>query len=966
MAVTQKVYTISIQTDAAQLALDKASKKLRELDAELEGLNRDSEAGQQLIVEMGKAAAEVDKLTSQVGSLNQSLDNLKPGTIGALRQELVDLAAQLNTVAEGSAEADRILVRMGQVKGDIKGLKDEIKALDPEKRIQAFSNFASGVVGAFGVATVAAETFGLSSTQAEEFTKKTQGVIAVLQGLEGVRNALDGETLKSIKSTLALGQAYIFSGTAAESASKTTRAALLATGLGAILILVGLLAANFDKVKEVGSSIAARFKPEFDAIGHFIDAVADRARNLASVLSFGLIDNAAKHAQAVADDYRRAALTKEAEHTARLLEIFKARGQDTLDLEVANAKRRLDALKTSTDEEKKVYADARKDYLVLAAQFEKRQADDTKAARLAHLNALAAAESARGADVFAQQLAAKKEQLAQLAAAELAGERVTEAQKIQLQSELAALQLTHDTQLAEKRRTLLSARLSAELAVIQARGTDALALITTQASDQNALAIKANAAEIALARQNRANLLATAQVDRAAVVAADAELYKLRLDRSRLFAQQQAQAVVESAALQKQVRDAILESAVRREKKYQDDLNAAQAAGARVTKRVADELAAELELKRLKAESDADVGGRLLIRLFGLTDAQAQLAKQQIASFAEQAGGLVNNLLAIAQDAADQRLTETQARLTAVTQQFDELNKTLQQDEQALGSATGARRDYLLQKIQQERAETEKLAASKAKAAQAEAAAEKEKQKLTKETTQLNQAAGLAATVASGAKAVEAAVGVIAGGSSLPFPANIFAIGAGLAVVVSALAQARSLSKSFGDGGVIEGGSHASGNDVPVMGGKYRVEGGEAITPVDATTKNGAALELIRTKGRKKQLTLADFAEISTTRVAAPPAGKGGQYGDGGVLGKGGSNTSAAGVGPTQVVVEKADLAELISTNRAMLAHLQTVAAATSTTAAYGPARLTIGPYEASQIELEKRKADLAQGFATV
>jgi hypothetical protein len=39
-----------------------------------------------------------------------------------------------------------------------------------------------------------------------------------------------------------------------------------------------------------------------------------------------------------------------------------------------------------------------------------------------------------------------------------------------------------------------------------------------------------------------------------------------------------------------------------------------------VTQQVADALAAELALKRMKA----DIGGNLLIRLFGLTDGQAQ------------------------------------------------------------------------------------------------------------------------------------------------------------------------------------------------------------------------------------------------------------------------------------------------------------------------------------------------------
>jgi hypothetical protein len=146
-----------------------------------------------------------------------------------------------------------------------------------------------------------------------------------------------------VKSTYAAAKGWLGMGGAATQSGKMTRAALVSTGIGLLIVAVGLLVANFDKVKVIAAEIRAKFKPEFDAISNFIDAVAAKARNLGNVLSFGYIDDAAKHADKVAAEFRQKKLTLIVEHTSRLLEIQKARGVDTLAPEVENAKRPRDA-----------------------------------------------------------------------------------------------------------------------------------------------------------------------------------------------------------------------------------------------------------------------------------------------------------------------------------------------------------------------------------------------------------------------------------------------------------------------------------------------------------------------------------------------------------------------------------------------------------------------------------------------
>jgi hypothetical protein len=737
-----------------------------------------------------------------------------------------------------------------------------------------------------------------------------------------------------VKSTYKGAQAWLGFGEAAATSGKVTRAALISTGIGILIVAVGLLAANFDKVKEVGSKIAAVFKPEFTAIGEFIDVVLAKGRDLASLLTFGLIDNAAKHAQAVAEDAARKRYTLEADQTARIIDILKARGEDTLALEVGNAATRLASLKRSTADERKAYEDAARDLAVLRAQFRKRADDEEKATRLAHLTALATIQQAKGAESFAKQLAVKQEQLAQL----LAADRVNQAAVLQAEADIDALRLAHAKEQADKRAALQSATLQAQLVRLQA-----------STSEQSLVEVAANAKQLELAKQHRNTLLAQAQVDKAALVAADADLYRLRLERSRIFYREEAeQAQAPRTAYAKAI-EAIRAKDVEQEKQYQDGLNRMQAAGARVTQRVADELAAELQLKAMKSSADADIFGNLLIKVFGLTDAQAQSLKGRIAEIGAQASGLVGAMLQGATSEADAALTAAQTRLAELDQQLSEATQRRQSDEAALQESSGARREYLLQRIQKEQAAEQKLAAEKAKAAKEEQQAQKEKAKLDRVQQEITAATSAVEAVLLGIKAAKAVVEASEKGK-IGYDNIALAIAAAVAIGSSIFAVKN--AAKLGDGGIIQGGSHASGNDVPIFGGRVRVEGGEAITPVDATRLNGPLLEVIRTKGRKRALTLADFAEISGTRTLPPPTT--GPYAAGGTLG-------SASVG-----ADNTDASELLVVSRAMLNHLQSIGAATAQTAAFGPPVLAFG-HEAEQRRRELAQAmDQAESFATL
>jgi hypothetical protein len=1028
-SVQQKTYRISIEMDAAKQELAEASKRLAQLDTQLQGLDRDTDAAKAIVAEMAKLVGQVTSAEGQVGELNTALDDLKPGTIPALEANIEELETALRQATRGTAEFDAALLKLGQAKGELKSLEDQIDAIaDVKQHAAAFVDLANGLVGATTIGVTAAQAFGLSKESAEAYQNKLLSLIAVMDGVEQISKAANGEVIGSVKATYAAAKGWLGFGESAATAGRVSRAALLGIGIGAILILLSLLAANLDKVKEVGASIYQKLKPVFDGVGEVIDVVVAKARNLASFLTFGLVDDAAKHAAAVAVDLRQKELAAQVVHTARLIEVLKARGTDTLAIEVENAKRRLESLKQNNAEEKAAYQDALKEYVVLRTQFRKRADDDEKATRLAHLNGLIAAEQARQGDGYKLDLAAKKESLSQLLKAQQEGQYVSKAQLEQARDAIGAAEIAHDTQQAEKKRNLKLATLNAELAMIQAKGRDGLALIGTEAEDELALARQTNAKKVQIAEQNLANLKAQRVVDRAAVKAANQELANLALESAQLIARAQVTALLQAQQLRKKVEDALLGSADIREKRYQQDAATMQAGAARLRgleeeafnnevalldKQGKDTLKIRLQFakSRLLLDQDTsekgqaqlradlqkvkeleielgqrmpDLGGTILSKIFGIKDEDIQGVKGRLneafTSIAGSVQGLVGDMLSSGIAEADAQVQAAQTRLHELDSQLSAVSSQRQADEEALSSANGARRDYLLKKIQAERKAEADLSAQKAVAAQQEEAAQKTKAKLEKE----QQAIAAASTAIEAVLlAIQAAQAVVKASSAGKFGIDNIALAIAAAAAIGAgIVSVKNAAKAFeaggvvGEDGVLRGPRHSAGGIPFTVAGKpgFEAEGGEALTPVDATQKNGPLLRLIRTEGRSRtlgpldMLKLASSAQAKASSIHSTPSA---YFEAGGVLSSGGTSSGQASDAGLSALAFRLDrqsallaqvvdyLSSVAESSAATQEHTASTANHTGTIQAYGPPVLEFG-YEAEQ-KRQSLQADMKQ-----
>lgn len=204
----------------------------------------------------------------------------------SLKHELREIELALNQMAEagkaGSADFKTLQKRAGEVKDQIGDTKSAIKALSSDTfRLDAFAQGAQAIAGGFASAQGAMALFGSENQQVEEAIKKTQGAMALLQGVTSITNILQKESALRLAITTTAQTAYTAVVGASTGAMKLFRLALASTGIGALVVGLGLLISNFDDVKKVVNNLLKPF-----------DGIIAKVRDFLSTISFGLIDDA--------------------------------------------------------------------------------------------------------------------------------------------------------------------------------------------------------------------------------------------------------------------------------------------------------------------------------------------------------------------------------------------------------------------------------------------------------------------------------------------------------------------------------------------------------------------------------------------------------------------------------------------------------------------------------------------------
>jgi hypothetical protein len=185
-----------------------------------------------------------------------------------LKQQYRDAVKELQNVAaaygETSAEAVKAAQKAADLKDQIGFTNDLVGAFNPDAKFNSLSKSIGGVLDGFQAVQGGLGLIGVEGQAVEEAMLKVQSAMALSQGLQGLMEARD--SFKQL-------------GTVAMNALKGIRTGIAATGIGLLVIAVGLLVANFDKLKDAFSSALGKAKAFEKGVSEQAAAARDAVNN---------------------------------------------------------------------------------------------------------------------------------------------------------------------------------------------------------------------------------------------------------------------------------------------------------------------------------------------------------------------------------------------------------------------------------------------------------------------------------------------------------------------------------------------------------------------------------------------------------------------------------------------------------------------------------------------------------------
>jgi len=273
-----------------------------------------------------------------------------------LREATQEAFAFQRKFGEFSPEAEKAKDKLAKLKNEITDFRDQVDALNPDRKFQAVTKSLQGVAGGFAGVQGAIGLFGTESAELEKQLLKVQSALALSEGINSILEAQD-----SFKNLGALIKGNV------TKAFSTLKGAIISTGIGALVIGVGLLIANFEEVKKV----VLNFIPGLAKVGDFIGKIIQKVTDFAGVTS---------EAERAYERLKKSTANQNDE-LDRQIKLLQAQGgqeekiaklqKQKIDNQIAVSK----ANKNKKDEDIKNEKDLENEKLIIAAQ-EKKRLDD--------------------------------------------------------------------------------------------------------------------------------------------------------------------------------------------------------------------------------------------------------------------------------------------------------------------------------------------------------------------------------------------------------------------------------------------------------------------------------------------------------------------------------------------------------------------------------------------------------------
>ena len=217
----------------------------------------------------------VEQLTKTQNRLNDVMKAGKDVFVGS-KQELKALKQQMDKLQQGTAEYNAAFQRAAEITHTLQERQEMLKysAADVGTQLQNMASIGTSLVAGFNSINAVIALTGSKSEDLQKVMVKLQAGIALvqgLQGLEGMTKRMQGlvngltemifktnETTAAvttetgaIKANAAAQEANTVATAGATVATNAFKKALVATGIGAIVVLIGTLIAHWEDLKDM-------------------------------------------------------------------------------------------------------------------------------------------------------------------------------------------------------------------------------------------------------------------------------------------------------------------------------------------------------------------------------------------------------------------------------------------------------------------------------------------------------------------------------------------------------------------------------------------------------------------------------------------------------------------------------------------------------------------------------------------
>lgn len=340
-----------------------------------------------------KITTDAAQATQDVQKLDKAFEDTD-NSVKSLRTQLKEAQAQVGLMADKfgatSKEAIEAAKRAADLKdriGDAKALTD---AFNPDAKFKAVAASLAGVAGGFSALQGAMALFGTENKDVEKALLKVNAAMALSQGLQAVGESVDsfrqlGAVIKSTTTFQELNNAATKTATAVQRAFgvatvetstgfKVLKGAIVATGIGALVVLLGEVINNFDAISDwiKKSPLGGLAKGIGELVTQFTDFIgvtSEAERNLEK------LSNANKRAN---EDIENRIKVLKAQGGSEE-EIYKL-SQKRVENELSNLRESLKTKGKLSDEEEKQFRSLKTEQLVLTADYNKKSADANKKA----------------------------------------------------------------------------------------------------------------------------------------------------------------------------------------------------------------------------------------------------------------------------------------------------------------------------------------------------------------------------------------------------------------------------------------------------------------------------------------------------------------------------------------------------------------------------------------------------------